>query len=46
MEAQVWKLVNRERKEKKIISADIKIEEWESYFTPLLKGGKIEDRTE
>lgn len=35
-EGQVWRVVNRERKEWKGINRDIELEEWEEYFRELL----------
>lgn len=41
---KIWKLVNKERKKRKAVSEDIKVEEWEKYFSQLLEGDKEEQR--
>ena len=38
-EGQVWKVVNRERKRRRGVNEEIKIEEWDEYFRELLVGG-------
>lgn len=43
-EAQIWKIVNRERKTARIIE-DISIEEWKNHFELVLEG-REEDKRE
>lgn len=41
-EAQIWKIVNRERKTARIIGEDISIEEWKNHFELVLEGREEE----
>lgn len=42
MEGKVWELVNRERRSRKRINEEIKLEDWKEYFMGLLGG--VEER--
>lgn len=37
-EAQIWKIVNRERKNARIVGEDISMEEWRRHFVSVLEG--------
>jgi hypothetical protein len=41
-ERELWKYINRERKEKESVNEEITIQEWEEYFMKLLEGRKEE----
>lgn len=38
MEGKMWEVINRERKRRRKINRDSKMEEWEEYFKALLGG--------
>lgn len=43
-EAQIWKIVNRERKNARIVGEDISMEEWRRYFVSVLEGREEDGR--
>lgn len=43
-EAQIWKIVNRERKNARIVEEDISIEEWRRHFVSVLEGREEDGR--
>lgn len=45
-ESQIWGWINKRRRVVKAINEEIKIEEWEKYFSHFLGGCKRTERTE
>lgn len=43
-EAQIWKIVNRERKTTRIVGEDIAVEKWKDHFASVLEGREEEGR--
>jgi len=43
-EVQMWKFVNLDRKNARIVEENINIEDWEEYFLELLEGVRCADR--